>query len=93
MELLNDAFHQPERVASIQKGVSGAKVEAWVNEYDKVISEQVRRRAILPQHHATGAIDRTWRECANLGASCILLSQRRAHEPIIGTGASEAQSL
>jgi hypothetical protein len=57
MELLNDAFHSPKGWRAFKKGVSGAKVEAWVNEYDKVISEQVRRRAILPQHHATGAID------------------------------------
>jgi len=57
MALLNDAFHSPKGWRAFKKGMTGAKVETWIEEYDKILTEQVRRRASLPQHHATGAID------------------------------------
>lgn len=41
----------------MKKVVSGIGVEAWVESYDELITEQVRRRAKLPDHHSTGAVD------------------------------------
>lgn len=57
MALLNEAFHTPKDWRAFKNGVSGIGVEAWVKRYDKLITEQVRRRAKLPDHHSTGAVD------------------------------------
>ena len=57
MELLNDAFPSLKGWRAFKKGVSGIGVEDWTDRYDEVVSEQVRRRARLPQHHSTGALD------------------------------------
>ena len=57
MKLLNDAFHSPAGWRAFKKGVGGVGVEAWVEAYDEVVTEQVKRRAELPAHHSTGAID------------------------------------
>lgn len=57
MELLNEAFHSLKDWRAFKKGVSGVGVEEWVESYDDVVTEQVRRRAQMPGHHSTGAVD------------------------------------
>jgi hypothetical protein len=57
MALLNEAFHTPKDWRAFKKVMSGIGVEAWVESYDELISEQVRRRAKLPNHHSTDAVD------------------------------------
>ena len=55
--LLNEAFHTPKDWRAFKAGVGGVGVEAWVENYDDVLTEQVRMRAKMPDHHSTGAID------------------------------------
>jgi hypothetical protein len=57
MELLNDALHSLKGWRAFKKGVSGIGVETWIESYDEVVTEQVKLRAGLPQHHSTGALD------------------------------------
>ena len=57
MGLLNEVFHNPRGWSAFQKQVGGVGVETWVEIYDELITEQVRRRAKLPDHHSTGAVD------------------------------------
>ena len=51
--LLNEAFHTPKDWRAFKAGVGGGGVE----NYDDVLTEQVRMRAKMPDHHSTGAID------------------------------------
>ena len=57
MELLNDAFHSLKGWRAFKKKAEGVMVEDWIERYDEVVTEQVKKRARLPQHHSTGALD------------------------------------
>jgi hypothetical protein len=55
--LLGEMFHSLRDWNSFKRGVQGVAIDEWVRQHDKVVTAQVRRRASLPQHHSTGAID------------------------------------
>jgi len=57
MALLNDALHSLKGWRAFKKGIIGVGVATWIESYDEVITQQVRYRAGLPQHHSTGALD------------------------------------
>lgn len=57
MALLDDAFHSPQDWTKFKNGVRGTAIDEWVRQHDRVLTIQMRRRASLPQHHSTGAID------------------------------------
>jgi hypothetical protein len=79
MELLNDAFHSPEGWKAFKAGIDGVGVEEWVESYDEVLTEQVRLRTMLPQHHSTGALDEDLarvRECMEPRAFSYLNAER-----------------
>ncbi len=57
MELLKEAFHSPQGWKAFKAGISGIEVEEWIESYDEVLTEQVKWRSRLPQHHSTGALD------------------------------------
>lgn len=94
MVLLNEAFHTRKDRRAFRKGVRGVGVEAWVESYDELITEQLRRRVKLPDHHPTGAV---YEELARVREFMeprgLLLSQRRTHQPPARTRASAAQPM
>lgn len=57
MGLLNDAFKSLQGWQAFKNAATGVTLQQWINDYDGWITEQTRRRATLPQHHSTGAID------------------------------------
>jgi hypothetical protein len=57
MVLLDEAFHGPQDWTKFKNGVRGTGIDEWVRQHDRVLTVQVRRRASLPQHQSTGAID------------------------------------
>ena len=57
MTLLDEALHSPRGWTNFKKDVRGTAIGEWVRQQNRVITIQVRRRASLPQHHTTGAID------------------------------------
>jgi hypothetical protein len=58
MALLNDAFRSPKGWRAYKSySRDFADLDRWVTSMDLIVSEQVRRRIQLPQHHSSGAID------------------------------------
>jgi hypothetical protein len=59
--LLNDAFHGPTQCKAFRDATNacgGPELMKWVAYWDKVVSAQVARRASIPAHYSTGALDR-----------------------------------
>ncbi len=59
--LLNDVFHGPAQWKVFRDAVNacgGPELMKWVAYWDKVVSAQVARRASLPAHYSTRALDR-----------------------------------
>lgn len=57
MALLNDAFRSPAGWSAFKKGVKGIGIDRWIHSYDQAVKDQTKRRAKLPDHHSTGALD------------------------------------
>lgn len=57
MERLNEAFKTPDGWKAFKAVAVGGELPEWVAANDRKVSDQVSRRATLPAHHSTGALD------------------------------------
>lgn len=64
LALLRSAFRSPIGWRAFKAGVAGAglSVEEWVERYDAQMVVQTERRARMPDHHSTGALERSLTE-------------------------------
>lgn len=77
MALLNDAFRGPAGWKAFKAGVKGIGIDRWLQSYDLAVRDQTKRRAKLPDHHSTDALDEALAKVREfIGAPGVLLSQR-----------------